>query len=106
MILLLCRCLRNKTSHLPEYDSDSGVLEKHRKLAESIEMIYSSQSLLKSVLNLPPDLHDQPGNTCINIKWIVLRARKREEKLAYIPEKALQNSMVQKMAARAYLIEN
>ncbi len=50
-----------KTKGMSDFDEESGVLEKHRKLAESIEMIYSSQSLLKSVLNLPPDLHELPG---------------------------------------------
>ena len=52
----------SETSKMPEYDAEGGVLQKHRKLAESLEMIVSSQSMLKSVLNLPPDLHDQPGN--------------------------------------------
>jgi hypothetical protein len=33
------------------------------------------------------------------------RREAKQEKLAKIPEKALQNSMVQKMAARAYRLE-
>ena len=61
LILLLCRCLGDKISAMRDFDPETGVLSKQRKLAECIEMIFLSQALLKSVLNLPPDLHEQPG---------------------------------------------
>ena len=61
LILLLCRCLGEKLSGMGDFDPDTRVLLRQRKLAECIEMIFLSQALLKSVLNLPPDLHEQPG---------------------------------------------
>ena len=61
LILLLCRCLGDKISCRSDFNPDTRVLGRQRKLAECIEMIYLSQALLKSVLNLPPDLHEQPG---------------------------------------------
>lgn len=62
LILLLCRCLGDKISSMSDFDTETGVLRKQRKLAECIEMIFLSQALLKSVLNLPPDLHEQPDS--------------------------------------------
>ena len=61
LMLLLCRCLGDKLSGKSDFDPDTRVLGRQRKLAECIEMIFLSQALLKSVLNLPPDLHEQPG---------------------------------------------
>ena len=67
LILLLCRCLGDKISSMSDFDTETGVLRKQRKLAECIEMIFLSQALLKSVLNLPPDLHEQPGRWKIEV---------------------------------------
>lgn len=75
LILLLCRCLGNKISAISDFDPDTRVLGRQRKLAECIEMIFLSQALLKSVLNLPPDLHEQPGERRINLRILYGRRK-------------------------------
>ena len=61
MILLLCRVMSDPcgwSSSEPDFNPDSKTLERQRKLAEYVEMIYSAQAIHKSVLNLPPGFHE------------------------------------------------
>ena len=54
IILLLARAMANEqTKQMDDYDPQTGVLGRHRQLAEIVEMIQSAQAIHKSVLNLP-----------------------------------------------------
>jgi hypothetical protein len=57
ILLLLSRATNQGLTGLEDFDLDTGVTAKQRRLAEIMEMILAAQAIHKSVLNLPHDLH-------------------------------------------------
>lgn len=75
MILLLCRIMAEQQgwSNEPDYYPESKTMERQRKLAEYVEMIYSAQAIHKSVLNLPPGFHEDPALDNTEVKEELLK---------------------------------
>jgi hypothetical protein len=71
ILLLLSRATNQGLTGLEDFDLDTGVTAKQRRLAEIMEMILAAQAIHKSVLNLPHDLHQVEFSICLSMKVVL-----------------------------------